>query len=463
MVRRAFRVVGLVGALGLVVGVVAAQTSVSAEQRELAEAIADRFEVSFLTDGLLLAPRDRDADVRFVELRNGTIGVDGVIVTGQELYERLGDDGALVLRLSYLPATVRAAVFDRPSETTSTTSPAPVAVTESERSDATVGDEPPPSRSRGSRATRGDIVRVGGAVRVAADERVRGDVVVIGGALNLDGEVTGDVVVIGGRARFGPDAEVDGEVTVLGGPIDRAPTARLRRGLNQVWLGDFDFDGLNLSEWFGGSRPSLPRPPPVSPGWDLWGTVLRLLFLALLASLVVLVARGTVERAADRSVREPVKAGVVGFLTQLLLGPLLLLAVLLLFVSIIGIPLLVLVPFGLLALLLVMLVGFAGAAYALGRWIRTRFGLQTHPIYVSIWVGTAVLLVPTMAGEAFEIAGGPFGFLAVLFVMTGLVVEYAAWTTGFGALILNRFDPLLSSPPTGGGPETPVVTPAVGE
>lgn len=462
MVRRAFRVVGLVGALGLVVGVAVAQTSASAEQRELAAAVVERFEVSFLTDGLLLVPRDRDTDVRLVELRNGTIGIDGVIVTGQELYERLGDAGALVLRLSYLPPTVRAVVFDRPAGTSGTTSSAPVAVTESERSTASPREERPAVRSRVAR-TRGDIVRVGGAVTVDADERVRGDVIVIGGPLQVEGEVTGDVVVIGGRARFGPDAEIDGEVTVLGGPIDRAPTASLRRGLNQVWLGDFDFDGLNLSGWFGGGRPSLPGPPPVSPGWDLWGTVLRLLFLALLASLVVLVARGTVEQAADRSVREPVKAGVVGFLTQLLLGPLLLLAVFLLFVSIIGIPLLVLVPFGLLALLLVMLVGFAAAAYALGRWIRTRFGLQTHPIYVSIWVGTAVLLIPTMAGEAFEIAGGPFGFLAVLFVLTGLVVEYAAWTTGFGALILNRLDPLLSPPPVDGGGETPVATPAVGE
>ena len=457
MVRRAFRVVGLVGTLGLVPGMATAQTSPTDEQRALAAAVAERFEVGFLTDGLALVPRDRGTDVSLVELRNGTIGIDGVIVTGQELYERLDDDAALVLRVSYLAPSVRASVFDRPADT-----PAPAAAGSSERS-SPAPRERRSSRSRESRTTRGDVVRVGGPVSVEVDERVRGDVVVIGGPLRVDGEVTGDVVVIGGRARFGPEAEVDGDVTVLGGPIDRASTARLRRGLNQVWLGDLDFNGLNLSEWFGRGGRALPRPPPVSPGWDLGGTVLRLLFLALLASLVVLVARGPVERAADRSVREPVKAGVVGLLTQLLLGPLLVLAVLLLVVSIIGIPLLVLVPFGLLALLLVMLVGFAGAAYALGRWIRARFGLQTHPIYLSIWVGTAALLIPTMAGEAFEIAGGPLGFLAVLFVLTGVVVEYAAWTTGFGALVLNRLDPLLSPPPASGGPETPVVTATAGE
>ncbi len=58
--------------------------------------------------------------------------------------------------------------------------------------------------------------------------------------------------------------------------------------------------------------------------------------------------------------------------------------------------------------------------------------------------------------------GGPFGFFAVMLGITGFVVEYVAWTTGMGAVILNRFDgaspagPDVPPPPV---PELRVETP----
>ena len=173
---------------------------------------------------------------------------------------------------------------------------------------------------------------------------------------------------------------------------------------------------------------------------------MRLVLLALIACVVVFVARGSVERIADRSAAEPLKAGFVGFLAQVLFVPLLVVGIVLLVISIIGIPLLVLLPFAFIAV------------QGVGRWFGGRMGRVSQPPYLSVWVGIAIILIPTLAGEALDLAGGMFGFFALMLVMTGLFVEYAVWTTGLGAVILNRFGGPLSQP-AGGAMPPPAETP----
>jgi hypothetical protein len=65
-------------------------------------------------------------------------------------------------------------------------------------------------------------------------------------------------------------------------------------------------------------------------------------------------------------------------------------------------------------------------------------------------MGLVVLMVPTLFGEALSLAGGSVQVFAVTLGLVGFVAEYAAWTTGVGAVILNRF---------GGNPERPVSPP----
>ena len=62
-----------------------------------------------------------------------------------------------------------------------------------------------------------------------------------------------------------------------------------------------------------------------------------------------------------------------------------------------------------------------------------------------------------MAGEALGIAGGFFRGLGALLVLFGFLLEYAAWTAGLGALILNRFSPAPGASPPPGLPALPPV------
>ena len=495
-------------------GAVAGQMEPTAEEVALAGAVRERFEVDLRPDGLALTSTGAGGAARVITLGDGVVAVDGVPVSGLELRRAFGDDADLVLRVTYLGDAARQALFggdgdnaaDPPGpeeadasadgevsgavEQSAETQPvedvpagAEPAATQPGVAELTADEETAAAAPRAEasaaagRATadpgagsagrsdgapevpttiRGDVFRLGGPVTIESDERVRGDATVILGPLSVDGEVTGDVVVIAGGARFGPEAVVRGDITVVGGTLREAPTAALRGAVTHVGIGDLNpfrasgpftgFNGWRFGPWPLGWRGG---------GNDLVGTAMRLLLLALLACGIVLVAQGPVERIARRASAEPLKAGVVGVLAQMLAVPLLVSGILMAVISIVGIPLLLLLPFVVMAAGLIMLVGFSGAVLGAGELVRNRMGASSSAAYASVWAGVALILLPTMAGEALGIAGGLFRGLGVLLALLGLLLEYAAWTAGLGAFILNRFSSLPPAP----APAPPVALP----
>ncbi len=265
----------------------------------------------------------------------------------------------------------------------------------------------------------------------------------------MDGEVTRDVVVIGGSAEFGPEAVVRRDVTVVGGRVTRHPDARFDRELNEVGFGSLD---LNLGGF--GNGFWWPRPTPFyRSSSDLMETLFRFAFLGLLGSVVLLVASGAARRVADRVTREPVKAGVVGFCAQLLFLPLLIIGSVALVITLIGIPLLALMPLVVVAALVVLLLGFTGVVQLVSR----LFAGGQRSDFVLFWVGLVLLMAPAFFGDALDLVGGPFRLFAVILGVTGFLVEYLAWTAGSGAVILNWFG---GDPAAGAGPPPPIPPPA---
>lgn len=504
---------GLLALLAVSAAVLAGQAEPTAEERALAAAVRERFEVDLRSAGLALSSIDEAGNTRVITLGDGVVAVDGVPVSGLELREAFGADADLVLRVTYLGEAARRALFDDGDAVEAVAAPPPAvpaeplsgpapdagetadqppaaeqsadAAAQAEASAAAEGtavaeqpatvEQPPadpaapaapdvpavpaapaaappapaaPPRANAPerpRNTRGEVLRVGGSVTIERDERVLGDVTVILGSLTVDGEVTGDITVIAGSARFGPEAVVHRDVTVVGGSLRRAPSSTLGGAVTQVGLGGVRGYRDSGGWW----QIGLP-----GGGWfgrgDLYGTLMRLFILALLASGIVLVARGSVERIARRASAEPLKAGVVGVMAQMLSVPLLVVGILVLVISIIGIPLLLLLPFVAMAVGVVLLVGFSGAVLGAGELVRSRMGAPGSAVYASIWAGAALILLPTMAGEAVGMAGGLFRGLGALLALTGFLLEYAAWTAGLGAFLLNRFSPAPLAPPAPG-------------
>jgi hypothetical protein len=406
----------------------------------LRQQIERRYEVLPLRNGLALRPKSpvRGArGVRSIELTDGTIAIDGTPATGAELRATLGADADLVLRLSYLEPDARRALFALDAPPTPPTSPTPGTPPEAPR--------PPPSPRRSRHSD--DRMRIGGSITVDADESVN-DVVVIGGSAHIHGEVTGDVVVIGGLVDLGPHADVRNDVTVVGGTLRRDPNAHVGGRVNEVG------PGLNL-------RGLRVGRLPFGPGMLFWGTMwgglfafvstlIRLAILCILASLVLLVGHDYVERISARAAAEPVKAALVGVLAQLLFLPLLIVTVVVLIVTIIGIPFLALVPFVVLGLVVLLIVGFTAVAYQVGRLVSARLGSATLNPYLTVIVGILAVLTPVLLGRILGIGGPLLLPLALPVLFIGFLTEYLAWTVGFGAVALNRFDKRASSSVAGG-------------
>jgi hypothetical protein len=417
--RRAFSVV--VALVLASAGIAARQTA--EDQQALREQIEARFEVVPLSAGIALHPKSPIGDVRLIEITD-VIAINGVPVSGRELREKLGADADGVLRVSYLTSEARRELFKPKPE-------------EERPRDLEIGDEE--QRIRRDRRSHGDRVRVFGDIHVREDEAVSGQVVAVLGSVRIEGEAGDQVVAVLGSVYLGPKAVVRGEVVSVGGRVHREPGAQVRGGVTEVALGDA---GVSIGNFPRGGfyGPFGPWGPfGFGPVTRLIGTTVRFGLLLLFTLIIVVLGRRSVENAAARLIDNPAKATLIGLATFLLIGPVLLLTCFVLAVSIIGIPLLLLVPFAVLALIVVALVGFTGTAAAVGQWTRRRFGATAPATVADVALGVFVILLPLLVARTVGIVGWPLNVVAAVFVLIGILVEGLAWSSGFGAVLTNVF------------------------
>jgi len=418
--------------------IVHAQTATAAELRMQ---LAGKYDIVALQQGIALVPKAAASRIRMIQVINGAVTVDGDTLTAAQLRDRLGADAATIVQLTYLSAAEQrqlaapegaAAAQPAPG---ATPAPAPV---------PTPAPEPQtPSRSVNR---KGDIVRIGGgAVDVAENERVDGDVVAIGGPVTINGEVTGDVVAVTGGLTLGPHAVIRGEVTAVGGPFKRDPGAQVLGKVNEVGIGA---NGQSIPPYRGLNARNILFGTLASRVTTVVTTLVRVLMFMLFLLIVTAVGQRPVQQIASRIAAEPLRAGLVGLLAEILFVPVLVLTIIALVISIIGIPLLILVPFGIILVGVVMLVGFTGTAHIVGGWVLDRFGRAERSPYLVVVAGLIVIAGLTLIGRLFALAVGGFG--APLYVV-GYLIEYLAWTVGFGAAILawlqTRRSPASIQPP----------------
>lgn len=398
-----------------------------------------RFQVLPVRGGVVLTPHHA-GDVKSIEIRDGVIALNGDPATGAELRDKLGADAEIILQVSYLPpeALTHWSVSPPPSVAEpqpGAAEPASPAVPEppappSPPSPPLSSDDDDMVEHDAHRHRSAARVHIGGDITVAEDEIVTDPVVAIGGSVNVLGRVNDDVVAVGGSVHLGPKAVVKGDITTIGGHVDRSPGSAVRGRVNEVRIGPPNFALHALA--FNGLFPAWGAVH----GWlRLVGTVLRLGIVLLLAILVALIAARPVERIGDRAAREPWLSGFTGLLAQLLFVPVLVLTVVVLAVSIIGIPLLMLVPFGILAFLLAMLVGFSGVVLRLGRW---AVGYD-RAVPLALAVGVVLVAAVALMSRALALLPVPLWPLTWTLAAAGFFVEYLVWTVGLGAALLTRF------------------------
>lgn len=138
--------------------------------------------------------------------------------------------------------------------------------------------------------------------------------------------------------------------------------------------------------------------------------------------------------------------------------PLIVLVILLLTVSIIGIPLLLLIPFVILAFLLSAFLGYLGAAAGLGRWLARRLGRSLASPFAALAVGLVAIHGWRLIQDVLDLLDGstditwPFGFMLWLF---GVCLQTATWSVGLGAVLL-AFRQRRLPPPVNAAPLPPL-------
>jgi hypothetical protein len=443
----------------------------AADLDSLLAQVRQRFQVYPLRDGVLLLPKYAAADVQSVQVAGGTIAINGRASAGGEIASLLGQDAPLVLRLSYVPPeqlAERAAASAAPPDTgVGPGAPQVGAIVGADT--ATAGpagvpgapgtpevQEPPEPPIPPEMTYSGDVVRMGGDITIAEGETVGGDVVSIGGSVDVAGQILGDAVSVGGVLRLQETARVLGDAVSVGGRMEKAPGAYVGGETSSVGMSVPFVTGRSFA-WDGGGM--------FGPVGGLLVTFLWIALLLILGSIFILFLNRPLDRVETNLRSSPLKAGLVGFLAQVLFLPAYIIGLVLLVITIIGIPIAVIWAIGFFIVgILAALFGFTAAARATGHFVSNRWDRPLHSPYIALFVGLLVLFVPTLLGNLFNFGPGLMDLFSLLFMILGCLVIYLAFTIGFGAVILTRFGTRSSwsgEPPAGYAvPTTPPPPPA---
>jgi len=243
----------------------------------------------------------------------------------------------------------------------------------------------------------GNVWAAGGHLRLLGT--VKGDVHVAGGRVLVDGPVGGDLIAGSGELALGPHARIAGVLRHRGGIVHRDEAAQVGGGIRS-WPG-----------WWRNRAPEVRVMHPAGPGVG-WGWTLA---LALLAALLLALTPGFQTRVGRTLWQRPVASVALG-LAWLVCAPLVLLVLL---VTVIGIPLTLL---GAMLYLLLLPLAYVSTAIAVGDGALRAAG-RTDPPWAWRVAATALLL---------------FGlWQATRLPWLGVVLSLLALLAGLGALALQ--------------------------
>jgi hypothetical protein len=289
----------------------------------------------------------------------------------------------------------------------------------------------------------GALVRIFSDIRIEENEHVDGDVVAVFGSVDIHGSVAGDVVAVFGSVTLHDSTYIEGDAVAIGGALNQPPTAVIR--------------GESVSVGFLPVAWSLPTVTvllfTVALGWVMavfCGWLMTLMFSDRLVRVAAIASRRTLG----------------SFMLGVLSVPLFVVLLCLLFITVIGIPLAILLP---IFYVLLVMAGMVVGTYVLGcKLMRRRLGEggQMAPIIA----GTTLVAVIFAASALLATPPGVLRSIALFLALVGVLLVTALSTIGTGAFLLARGgrEPADGSPapapnaPPSVAPAGPVAPPVAG-
>jgi hypothetical protein len=256
------------------------------------------------------------------------------------------------------------------------------------------------------------LVRVFADVHVPPGSRVDGDVVAVFGSATIEGHVTGSVVAVFGSVKLLPGAAVEQDVVAVGGVLDQAPGTTVKGETVSIGFLPISFGPPTLAVLL----------LTIVTGW------LLTLFMAWVLSLLF---PERMTRTGTTASRQSGASIFVGLLS----APLVVIGMLLLLVTVIGIPVAFLLP---IAYAMMVWAGQLAATYLLGcRLMRRRAG--EAPVLAPIVAGSAFVAMFFVAGAVLSGPPGVTRTFALFFTLLGVLLVTGLSIIGTGALLISRF------------------------
>ncbi|MFL5386108.1 MAG: hypothetical protein ACJ8GN_26635 [Longimicrobiaceae bacterium] len=281
---------------------------------------------------------------------------------------------------------------------------------------------------------------------------VDGDVVVPFGDVRVAGEVMGDVTVGKGNLVLLEGGVIHGNAVVSGGQLLNHGGRVF--GEMRVNSDEYGGDGeMAAAEAAAEAERNVEVAEHIhvrhrgfwgSVGEGIEGIVSTLtlgLILCLIGAALVFYALPQLERVSGTIRRDTARSAGVGIAANFLSLPAFFIGLVVLLVTIIGIPLLVLyVPLFWVALVAAGTFGVVAAGHAIGERTAEQsgeFSTIRRNAYSYTFTGIAMLLAPMFAGHLLQLTGF-LGWLGSMVNALGVLILWVAATVGFGAVVLTR-------------------------
>lgn len=272
----------------------------------------------------------------------------------------------------------------------------------------------------------GDVVLLGGEAAVSG--QVTGALVSMGGDVKLSGRVVGDVASMGGDVEMGKGSSVGRDVALMGGQLKKEGDAKIGGSVTQLnWRMMKSLMPLVAAKTSALAKAPEKRSAEISAAMRMMSAVFYVAFTLAVGLVLMLLAVflpkeiGTMGAA----IRDDfwTSAGVGTLIAVLLLPGLLLLVI-----SILGIPL---IPLALLLLALAAVMGLAAFSSFLTERACQSLGRAVPALPVAVILGYVLLKILPIVGKLAELAGAS-GAGTVL-SLSGLMLSAVGAVAGLGA------------------------------
>lgn len=279
-------------------------------------------------------------------------------------------------------------------------------------------DPPKPAK----RVINGNIIKIWDDAEISASEDVRGQVVVIFGDAQIDGRVDGNVVTVFGNLLISDGAEVTGTAVAVGGYLDQESEASVGNVVSVDLLRIGQKDGWQDFYLLGGWSFLITEV----------GFVLTL-FLAIIAVFVL--PRKRIEHVISTLQNSPLASLGLGTLAALAGHITVAILLVVLVLTVIGMPLALLVT---LALALLVLAAIVACSAAVGQYICKMVTGQCRAHWLAVLVGMLVLHSVSFVGSVLAQTSESATIVST-FVILGILIKMTAYLLGLGAIIISRF------------------------